>query len=253
MATHAATQTPPSAAPSAVATAEPTTSLTTPTPKPTTAPPSATPAPAVDPPATAGPFQMDLYKPKAAVRQLTTEMCVGAAIQTMINLMAAGAPDRNDSTQLALFDIARELSHRMNDSLRGASPRGWAAGLDYEGYGDYEVLTSFSMDDVLKIAARQMRLTGKPVGLTVWRGKHAWVMSGFEATADPRSTDDFAVTAVWVEDPWFGRIDSQWGAGLAPDSLVATDDLGHDFVSWVSHQIVPNYGEARFIIVAPLS
>ncbi len=52
------------------------------------------------------------------------------------------------------------------------------------------------------MAARQMRFTGKPVGLLVWRGAHAWVMSGFKATADPAYTDDFEVTAVWIEDPW---------------------------------------------------
>ena len=38
-----------------------------------------------------------------------------------------------------------------------------------------------------KIAAKAMRTTGKPVGLLMWRGRHAWVMSGFRATADPRA------------------------------------------------------------------
>ena len=35
------------------------------------------------------------------------------------------------------------------------------------------------------MAARAMESTGRPVGLLVWRGRHAWVMSGFKATKDP--------------------------------------------------------------------
>jgi hypothetical protein len=252
------TQAPSTTAAAAHATAPPTldptaapTAVTTPVPPTATpAPPSAAPS-VFDPPAAPGPFETDLYRPNAAVRQLTTEMCVGAAMQTMINLMSSGEPDRTDATQLDLFGLARELSHRSIDTLPGASPRGWAAALSAAADSDYDLLTSISMDDVLRMAARQMRLTRKPVGLTVWRGKHAWVMSGFEATADPAWTDNFDVTAVRIEDPWFGRVDSQWGAGLAPDTLVSRDDLRHDFVSWISHFALNN--EARFIIVAPIS
>ena len=41
----------------------------------------------------------------------------------------------------------------------------------------------------------QIRLTNRPVGLMTWRGAHSWVMSGFNATADPAVTDKFTVTA----------------------------------------------------------
>ena len=34
---------------------------------------------------------------------------------------------------------------------------------------------------------------------------------GFKATADPAYTDDFDVTAVWIEDPWHGRVSRTWG------------------------------------------
>lgn len=53
------------------------------------------------------------------------------------------------------------------------------------------------------LAAKAIRMTGRPVGLVVWRGAHSWVMSGFTATADPASADDFEVHKVFVQDPWF--------------------------------------------------
>ena len=102
------------------------------------------------------------------------------------------------------------------------------------------------------MAARQMRLTGKPVGLLVWRGAHAWVMSGFKATADPAYTDDFDVTAVWIEDPWHGRVSRTWGKGLEPHTLVSAKELGADFVKW-SSRYRPEYGrDGAFVIVAPV-
>lgn len=48
-----------------------------------------------------------------------------------------------------------------------------------------------SRQNALRKAAHMMRKTGKPVGIVVWRGAHAWVMSGFTATADPALTVDF--------------------------------------------------------------
>ena len=111
-----------------------------------------------------------------------------------------------------------------------------------------------TMNEALKVAARQMRYTGKPVGLLVWAGDHAWVMSGFKATADPAWTNDFEVTAVWIEDPWYGRTDRTWGTGLAPHSLVSKTDLADDFVNWPSRYFAGVYGMSeRYVIVAPRS
>ena len=45
-----------------------------------------------------------------------------------------------------------------------------------------------TLDEALRLAAASIRQTNRPVGLLVWRGRHAWVMSGFKATADPLRT-----------------------------------------------------------------
>jgi hypothetical protein len=129
---------------------------------------------------------------------------------------------------------------------------GWAEGLELLGYGPYEELAARSRAGALRIAARQMRLTGKPVGLLVWGGDHAWVMSGFRATADPAVTDDYDVSAVWIEDPWAGRVSRVWGPGLEAHSLLSADELAGDYLRYAS-RYRPQYGRrGMYVVVAPL-
>jgi hypothetical protein len=68
------------------------------------------------------------------------------------------------------------------------------------------------------------------VGLVMWRGRHAWVMSGFESTADPRKSDAFDVTGVRVLDPLYPNGSSVWGKSPRPNSLVSPATLGKQFV-----------------------
>jgi hypothetical protein len=199
-----------------------------------------------------GKFRLDLYRDGDHVRQVTMSMCVPASMQMMINIMEAGTPDRSRQTQKELYELARSWSPWLTADRGGASARGWAAGLAQLGYGDFALLTLPTMDEALRAAARQMRVSGKPVGLLVWAGKHAWVMSGFKATADPAFTDDYEVTAVWVEDPWFGRTDRTWGTGLAPHTLITADELADKFVTWRSrYYLSSDSSVGRFVIVAP--
>ena len=50
----------------------------------------------------------------------------------------------------------------------------------------------------LRLAVIRLRKTNLPVGITVSRGNHAWILTGFCATADPARTNDFKVTSVRV-------------------------------------------------------
>jgi hypothetical protein len=194
---------------------------------------------------------MDLYHPDDHVAQYTSSWCVGAAMQVMINIMEPGRPDRSIATQRRLYQLARRVSPWVEERP-GASTYGWGGGLERLGYGDFQEMAASTRQGALRIAARQMRLTGKPVGLLVWEGRHAWVMSGFRATGDPGFTDTFRVTAVWIEDPWHGRMSRTWGAGLRPHSLVPVDAL-RGFVRWES-RYRPEYGRlGRYTIVAPVA
>ena len=64
----------------------------------------------------------------------------------------------------------------------------------------------------------------------MWRGRHAWVMSGFEASADPRAADDVQVTGIRVHDPLYPHGSSVWGKSPKPNALVSPATLAKQFV-----------------------
>src|SRR6476659_6147799 len=146
-------------------------------------------------------YQLDLGRRTDYVGQTNLVQCVGASIQMMLNMMST-RDDRTAATQLRLQRLARAWSgpSRNGRIRQGASVRGWARGLTLEGGGPYQVVGKDTVQEALLTAARAMRTTGRPVGLLVWRGRHAWVMSGFRATRDPL-LPGARVTAAIVEDP----------------------------------------------------
>jgi len=197
------------------------------------------------------PYTLDLYRPDDHVPQYDGSWCVGASMQMMINMIEPGRPDRTRATQQRLYKYARKVSPWV-ETRPGASVYGWSEGLEQLGHGPYDELAASTRQAALKLAARQMRLTNKPVGLLVWEGAHAWVMSGFKATADPKLTDDFTVTHVWIEDPWTGRVSRAYGPGLEPHTLLTASELGVDFLKY-SSMYRPQYGgDGMFVIVAPM-
>jgi hypothetical protein len=253
---------PPSANRTAVAPAlPPPGTAATPSPSPALATASPSPAPsAADPPAPAraldplpqpGRFAMDLYRRGDFVSQATVDWCVPASILTMMNVID-GRDHAARPTQRRLDRIARSLS---SPRLRGpgSEPEGWAATLDRFGYGPYAVVVERTRARALRTAAHALRLTGRPVGLLVWRGAHAWVMTGFEATADPARTDDFRVTHVRVSDPWFPRERGAWGRTRGPDSRLSATRLADVFLRW--RRPLARYAEldGRFVLVIPVA
>ncbi len=137
-------------------------------------------------------FTMDLGTRRDFVAQTNFVQCVGASMQMMINMASPGR-DRSAATQRRLQELARATSGpRPDGSIRqGASVMGWSTGLNQLGAGPYRVVGAKTLQGALKMAARAMRRTGRPVGLLVWQGRHAWVMSGFKATADPLTARSF--------------------------------------------------------------
>jgi hypothetical protein len=181
--------------------------------------------------ATSKAYRLDLGAHSDYVAQTNLVQCVGASMQMMLNMMDRGA-DRSAATQLRLQRLARTWSGRRRDGneRQGASVRGWAAGLSLLGAGPYKVVGYETINEALLSAAQAMRKTGKPVGLLMWRGRHAWVMSGFRATRDPL-IDGARVTAAIVEDPLYPHGGSTaWGRSPAPGSTLSVAQLGRQFV-----------------------
>jgi hypothetical protein len=219
------------------------------TPSPTTPSPSAEPSPPPEPEA----LSINLYREGAFVSEYTEYYCLPAAMQVMINIMSDGTPDRSRETQDRLYALARDLDgYDFPRRVRDVEPEGWAEGLNVEGYGPYVVHAEPTLEEAIAVAARQLRLTGKPVGLLTWRGAHSWVMSGFESTADPLLWDDFEVTGVWIQDVWWPRISTRWGESDPPNTLVPVERLPADYKRYRRP-----YGEfpgkdGQFVMVIPL-
>jgi hypothetical protein len=201
------------------------TSTPTPTATPTGPSPSPSPAKSAAPP-DRKPFTMNLARRADFVAQYTFEWCVGASLQMALN-MSTDQSRTSRADQQRLWEMARD---RSSSPFGGANPRGWVASLNELGIGPYVLVSLPSFDDAISTAAKAIRDTRRPVGLVMWRGRHAWVMSGFEATADPRWFDDYAVKRVRVHDPLYPHGSSLWGRSPRPNSLVTLDTLAKQFV-----------------------
>ena len=176
-------------------------------------------------------FRIDVSTASDYVAQTNFVQCVGASMQMMLNMIQP-QDDRTAAEQLRLQDIARYYSgSRPDGRLRqGASVRGWSAGLNLEGAGPYRLVGTTTIEEAMRIAATAISQTGKPVGLLVWRGRHAWVMGGFTATADPSQTADFTVIEAIILDPLFPHGSKAWGASPRPRAALSIADVGRQFV-----------------------
>jgi hypothetical protein len=191
-------------------------------------------------------FALDLAAKGDYVAQTNFVQCVGASMQMMLN-MVNPKNDRTAKTQLRLQNIARDLSGTRSDGRqrKGASVRGWSAGLNQLGAGPYRLVGAATLDEALRLAAASIRQTNRPVGLLVWRGRHAWVMSGFKATADPLRTSNYKVTAAIVMDPLYPHGSAVWGPSPKPRQALSPKALGRQFVprrgnaSWPGNPIDP--------------
>jgi hypothetical protein len=171
-------------------------------------------------------FAMDLYRKGDYVPQYTFEWCVGASLQMALNMTTA-ANDTTRARQEQLWEMAQA---RSTSPFGGANPRGWTAALNDLGIGPYVLVSLPDLDLALQVAARAMRETKRPVGLVMWRGRHAWVMSGFESIGDPARVRDPRITGVHVLDPLYPHGSKVWGRSPKPDALITPATLAKQFV-----------------------
>ena len=108
----------------------------------------------------------------------------------------------------------------------------------------------------MRTAAKAIAETGKPVGLLVWRGRHAWVMSGFTATADPLDPKA-RVTAAMVHDPLYPHGSTVWGPSPRPGEALSPPALGRQFVPRRMQRArggpgyVPSQLGGKYVLVLP--
>ena len=122
-------------------------------------------------------------------RQIDSRTCTAASTAMMLNFIARRDLNLGQSYILAWEKPRDALDDRVQ---KGSDPLGWSRAMTYfstrAGIGSFTYRwESYSTEYVaLKHAARVIAETKKPVGLLVASGTHAMVMTGFEATADPR-------------------------------------------------------------------
>ena len=160
------------------------------------------------------------------VPQYTFEWCVGASLQMTRSIITG---DRNETrrSQGRLWRMAR--ARTLNSPYGGVNPIGWTAALNDLGLGPYRFVSLPTFDDALTTAARAIAVTRRPVGLVMWAGRHAWVMTGFESNGNPRKDDNARVTRIRVMDPLYPH-GSSWGRSPAPNTLVSRKILARQFV-----------------------
>jgi hypothetical protein len=164
-----------------------------------------------------------IWRSTAFASQATTTWCTAAATQIMLNLVLDRS--RHDSTEQRAI-LTYEQAHDSLAISYGSDPQGWAAALRSFGTtrtATYHWERNSSFSASVKSAAYRLRMTGKPIGLLVYGGKHANVMVGFRASADPARGGSYSVTSVQIVGPWYPRsgVDSPPGTWLSSSTLAS--------------------------------
>ncbi len=168
-----------------------------------------------------GLMSFDVYRPGAYSEQATWTWCTAASVQIIRNILFDGAA-HGGAEQGRFFASMRASNRYQQHAHRGVDPQGFLAGLRRFADPDYALVASPTFDAAVHSAVTQLRLTGVPVALLVARGRHAWVLTGFSATADPASTSRFRVVSVRVVGPLYGR-QSINGYDSPPDTTLSYD------------------------------
>jgi hypothetical protein len=219
--------------------------ITVATPAPTitlVAQPVLAPKATIELPAASTAFKKDLYFAAGYEHQVDNRTCSAASTAMMMNFIA-----RRD-LHLRQMTILRYEQPRdaLNDAKqRGSDPLGWSRAATYfskytgkpttykwEAYG--------SELSALKRAALQITRTGKPVGLAIWNGRHAVVMTGFTASRDPRK-GTFKLLTVTISDPYGAHHKTYSAAGSPLNKYLETDATAKYDKAW--------YG--KYVIIVP--
>ena len=193
---------------------------------------------------------VDLYRADVFTTQKTWQWCTAADVQIIRNIVE-GETDHARASQERYFRYMRSHNRYDIPVEDGVDPAGWTAGLRRFVDDRYRLTASKSFDAALRASVRNLRRTNLPVGITVAHGNHAWIVTGFSATADPAATTDFEVTSVRVVGPLWGRQNRTNGYDMRPNTELTPKQLKGFFTPW-------HYGgvrmawEGRWVSVQPV-
>ena len=194
---------------------------------------------------------IDLYRSGVFTTQKSWLWCTPASIQIVRNIVRHEA-DHSAASQSRYFDYMRAHDRYRIPVKDGTDPAGWTAGFRRYVDSHYRLVASTSFDSALRSAVTNLRKTNLPVGITVAHGNHAWVLTGFTATADPAVTTRFAVTSVRVVGPLWGLQSTSYGLDMRPDTKLTPRQLRGFFTTW-HYTSVPMAWENRWVSLQPIA
>jgi hypothetical protein len=194
---------------------------------------------------------IDLYRSGVFTTQQSWLWCTAASIQIVRNIVRHEG-DHSRASQSRYFDYMRAHDRYRIPLKDGTDPAGWTAGFRRFVDARYRLVASTSFDSALRSAVTNLRRTNLPVGITVAHGNHAWVLTGFTATADPAVTTHFAVTTVRVVGPLWGLQSTSYGLDMRPDTRLTPRQLRGFFTPW-HYSSVPMAWENRWVSVQPIA
>lgn len=192
---------------------------------------------------------VDLYRKGVFTTQATWLWCTAAGVQIVRNIVH-GERDHSRAGQRRYFEWMRDRNRYDLPESAGVDPEGWAAGLREFVDERYRLVVDRSFASALRSAVTSLRRTELPVAVTVANGGHGWILTGFEATADPLTTDDFTVTSVRVVGPLYGR-QSRGGYDMPPDTELTVARFRGFFTPW-HYEPMPMAWDGRYVSIQPV-
>ncbi len=187
--------------------------------------PSVTPSPSPSPVPTAVITARNFYRAGSATRQYTIYWCVPGAAQTMVNIIRART-DTTLATQRSLASLILGFNRYVYTD-HGNDIRGWARALNAKmprtalvAYRDRTYATRLAAENAIVNA---MLRTHYPVGITIWNGRHARIVTGYRFSQIPGVPSSRRILGFYVSGP-YPSIGDPWP--VAYQSL-ATFDLAY--------------------------
>ncbi len=193
---------------------------------------------------------IDLYRSGTFTTQQTWLWCTAADIQITRNIVFR-QHDHTSAGQQRYFDWMRAHNRYRIPLSGGVDAQGWAEGFQHLVDRRYRLYASSTFDAALRSAVTNLRRTNLPVGITVDRGNHAWLITGFTATADPAVTSHFTVTGVRVVGPLYG-LQSKNGYDMPPDTRLTPAQLRRFFTPWY-YPPVRMVWDGRYVSIQPVA
>jgi hypothetical protein len=183
------------------------------------------------------------------ISQQTKDWCAPAGVQMVLAMH--GVADNSPATQRGLADKTGKYESWRDSHNGGWGPAAIAEALADAGVVGYEVRAYPNRAIALRDSAVALSKTKAPVILIAWRGAHTWVMTGYQANADPTVFRNAKVTGTYIFDPWYPRISTIWGPSDPPGAFQDQAEMQRNYLRWKRPEGSYQERDGKFIAVVP--